>query len=645
MFLPLVAALLVQRLLTVRSTRKHQVRLRGGGICMSKTASVRVAPLDTRPPDVAQAAAAEEEAARASAAAAAAFAGAETERLRMQVEADKTAQAKAAAEAETERLRMQVEAAEEEARAKTAAAAGRGAIATNAVAAEHARLSKTCLDPSSLVLGKYGDIALFDRRLAQDVGVMDSKPLRGIMSDHCMWDDSLEPFNPANNTNLTCTPKGQWIYVVGQDGFNNKTFEIDLTARPTYDEGDLVEGRNAKSLGELMRAPEVERAGLSIAEVVALRLFTGPMHYRYNQVLRDSLSMDRRGRASGLKWKAVGATRPADGEDLSLPGLAAALASKTEFLPDEWASFGVRDLRMNHYVEAGSCYFQPAGRDLTVNLYSTTLHVIVSGICKLSGIARMPAGSAEMEVFRGLAGVVLPPEFFEEDAQGFAGAVEASFMSATKDEGVARRYSAARQGRAATIFKLVLGKKSLGADVSWLSQFEGEGEVLFGPRTHLQVVGKPVLGSDGVSTITLRPTTYQNVATTEEVMASRKEGLKHLSSELVWDLRNEAVRDGKLDGEVAQRLDAAGCGWMRSKASLWLGFRRRSTGTTTTRSTRAPSKACSRRPGPHKRACTTRQASFARAWRRAVRRRSGLGRRMRKGIRQLTHRPAPPQRL
>jgi hypothetical protein len=31
-----------------------QVRLRGGGICMSKTANVRVAPLDTRPPDVAQ---------------------------------------------------------------------------------------------------------------------------------------------------------------------------------------------------------------------------------------------------------------------------------------------------------------------------------------------------------------------------------------------------------------------------------------------------------------------------------------------------------------------------------------------------------------------------------------------------------------
>ena len=56
---PLLALLFPRfsSLLTVQSTCQHQVRLRGGGICMSKTASVRVAPLDTRPPDVAQAAA------------------------------------------------------------------------------------------------------------------------------------------------------------------------------------------------------------------------------------------------------------------------------------------------------------------------------------------------------------------------------------------------------------------------------------------------------------------------------------------------------------------------------------------------------------------------------------------------------------
>jgi hypothetical protein len=108
--------------------------------------------------------------------------------------------------------------------------------------------------------------------------------------------------------------------VVGKDCFDKKTFEIDLTvALPSYSDGDLVEGRNAKALGELMRAPEVERAGLLLAEVVALRLYTGPMYCKYNQVLRDSLSTGRRGRASGLKWEAVGATKPADGEELTLP--------------------------------------------------------------------------------------------------------------------------------------------------------------------------------------------------------------------------------------------------------------------------------------------------------------------------------------
>ena len=73
---------------------------------------------------------------------------------------------------------------------------------------------------------------------------------------------------------------------------------------------------------------------------------------------------------------------------------------------------------------------------------------------------------------------------------------------------VARTYSGVNEGREATIFKLLLGKKSLGADITWLSQFAGEAEMLFPPRTHLQVVGEPVLGADGISVVTLRPTTF-----------------------------------------------------------------------------------------------------------------------------------------
>ena len=60
--------------------------------------------------------------------------------------------------------------------------------------------------------------------------------------------------------------------------------------------------------------------------------------------------------------------------------------------------------------------------DPSANRYPTTLALIVSGIRKLAAIAEMPAGRA---VYRGLAGLALPLEFFERDEQGFAGGVGA----------------------------------------------------------------------------------------------------------------------------------------------------------------------------------------------------------------------------
>jgi hypothetical protein len=63
--------------------------------------------------------------------------------------------------------------------------------------------------------------------------------------------------------------------------------------------------------------------------------------------------------------------------------------------------------------------------------------------------------------------VALDSEFYVLDFQGFAGGVESSFMHASRDINVAREYSGAGKGCAGTIFKLVLGKMSLGADISW----------------------------------------------------------------------------------------------------------------------------------------------------------------------------------
>jgi hypothetical protein len=97
-----------------------------------------------------------------------------------------------------------------------------------------------------------------------------------------------------------------------------------------------------------------------------------------------------------------------------------------------------------------------------------------------------------------------------------------------------------------------------------LSEFEGEAEMLFPPRTQLQIVAvvgddgvatlKPLVGHDGVAVVTLKPTVFQNISTFEELMSDRKEGLRQLTSSLMWDLRNEADRDKELTPALVQRI-------------------------------------------------------------------------------------------
>jgi hypothetical protein len=97
-----------------------------------------------------------------------------------------------------------------------------------------------------------------------------------------------------------------------------------------------------------------------------------------------------------------------------------------------------------------------------------------------------------------------------------------------------------------------------------LSEFEGEAEMLFPPRTQLQIVAvvgddgvatlKPLVGDDGVAVVTLKPAVFQNISTVEELKSARKEGLRQLTSSLMWDLRNEADRDKELTPALVQRI-------------------------------------------------------------------------------------------
>ena len=62
--------------------------------------------------------------------------------------------------------------------------------------------------------------------------------------------------------------------------------------------------------------------------------------------------------ASGLVWQDVH-EQPESGVELTSTELAAALATKTEFTPEEWAAFGIGNLQLDHFIKAGDTYYQP----------------------------------------------------------------------------------------------------------------------------------------------------------------------------------------------------------------------------------------------------------------------------------------------
>jgi len=263
-----------------------------------------------------------------------------------------------------------------------------------------------------------------------------------------------------------------------------------------------VPGRVLKSVACFVDCKQARRARLTHGEVVALRLFTGPMYAKYNEVLRVSTLQES-------------AAQPATGLErtVAVEGTAA----------------------------------------LEANTYSTTIGLLISGLIKLGRISSPPRSR---RAYRGLAGLDLPSAFFTPDEQGFCGVVEPAFLSMSDDEATALRYSGLADGKKATIFELQLGKASLGAEVEWLSQFPHERERILPPWTHLEVVGTPTVREDGVTVVELRPTVFQNVRTVEEVTGARREEIKAHISGLVIDLRNEVGLADVTDSELDQRLAA-----------------------------------------------------------------------------------------
>lgn len=204
--------------------------------------------------------------------------------------------------------------------------------------------------------------------------------------------------------------------------------------------------------------PMALKAGLQKCELVMLRLYSGPMFAQYNGKMR------------------------------------AFLRCVQEILPKERKGLGPA------LVMAA----MEAARKRMGSEYVTSILVLVSALLKLRTVCPLPPGR---KVFRGFAGLETPQCFKFQDDRGNQGGVEFGFLSTSTCEQQAIGYIAFDKGMP-QLYEMDLGQIDRGADLSWISYFPGEAEVLLPPLSSLEATGaarfKNVLWRDAAGETSLR---------------------------------------------------------------------------------------------------------------------------------------------
>ena len=209
------------------------------------------------------------------------------------------------------------------------------------------------------------------------------------------------------------------------------------------------------------------------------------------------------------------------------------------------ASFSERQLR-DKLVERGRAEYEKLKQGSSLgdgrlgdttgategNLYTTTLHVISSAVLKLGKLTRAN------KVYRGISRKTVPQRLkFKDQASNTRGGVEFGFLSCSLAKREALKYAT---GETPLLLEIQQGMIDRGADLSWLSQYPHEAEVMFPPLTGLEFLYHSV--EDGhVLVVTVRPSVNLRSLTFEQVVAKMQSSHVQLVDLLTDGLRFAGV--------------------------------------------------------------------------------------------------------
>ena len=302
----------------------------------------------------------------------------------------------------------------------------------------------------------YSTLDTFFGGLEGIVGSPNPKVLEGIRNDHLKGPgtESSDVFT-TSNYGVETQSRIEWHFVasaeVTPEQLRIPCWPIESAAKLP----DRACARRRRSLEALEAAVadnnrhlrEANQPEMMLEEIIAACLYTGPMFVKYNALLR--------GLASEIPFlcnQMVSLCCPKD-------------------VADAYLGSTPRDKLF--LVAAGKITFELAKQSL--NKYTTTLHAINSSIIKLGKLTKA------IKVYRGIAGMKLPSEFWIPNEFGVRGGVEKAFMSTTTEQAVAMGYASDGRGEKASmgiVIEVQQGMVNRGADISRLSQYPHEREIL-----------------------------------------------------------------------------------------------------------------------------------------------------------------------